>query len=376
MGEIFTRPLPAVPLPSTGERLTSTLTGETQIEHLHRYIHARELCRGKHVLDVASGEGYGSALLAQVAASVVGIEIASDAVEHARRSYMSENLRFVQGDARQMEVPSESVDVVVSFETIEHFAEQEQFLREVRRVLRSDGMFVVSTPDRDNYSPAETSANPFHVLELTQTEFSALLAPHFKHIRSLVQRPIIGSVMLPSASSATTAPALWFEKRGEEHFEASQGLARPKYVIALASHREISALPSSVYVETSRLGYLTPTDYSQALEELRRQLECSNNECAVLVRTNERAEQAYSLVQQQLLERRQHIADSQHQLAALQHQLAALQHQLAALQHQLADCREEVSNRNQLIEGIHASTSWRVTAPLRALKSGLGGRRG
>src|SRR5213079_65208 len=78
MGEIFSRPAPAVPLPFTGERLTSELTGQTEIEHLHRYLLAREFCRGKRVLDVASGEGYGAALLAQVAAAVTGVDIAQD----------------------------------------------------------------------------------------------------------------------------------------------------------------------------------------------------------------------------------------------------------------------------------------------------------
>jgi SAM-dependent methyltransferase/GT2 family glycosyltransferase len=271
MGEIFSRPLPVETLPFTGERLTSALTGETEIEHLHRYLYARGLCRDKDVLDVASGEGYGSALLAQVATSVVGVEIAEEAVQHARRSYHRDNLRFVQGDARKMEIPSESVDVVVSFETIEHFVEQEEFLKEVRRVLRPGGLFVVSTPDRDNYSPAEFPANPYHALELTYDEFDTILTRHFAHTRYLMQRPIIGSVMLPSCTSGGTASSVCFEKRGEQHFEASQGLARPRYVIAFASDREPAAPSPTVYVETSRVGSLTPLDDTQGqqLETLR-----------------------------------------------------------------------------------------------------------
>jgi hypothetical protein len=59
--EIFDRPLPSAPLPFTGERLTSAIAGKTEIEHWHRYLYARELCRGKDVVDVACGEGYGSA---------------------------------------------------------------------------------------------------------------------------------------------------------------------------------------------------------------------------------------------------------------------------------------------------------------------------
>jgi SAM-dependent methyltransferase len=366
-------------MPFTGERLTSALTGETEIEHLHRYLYARELCREKDVLDVASGEGYGSALLAQVATSVVGLEIAADAVEHARGAYQRKNLRFVQGDARKMELPAACVDVVVSFETIEHFAEQEEFLKEVRRVLRPGGMFVVSTPDRDHYSPAEAPANPYHALELTQQEFSALLARHFAHVSCLLQRPLIGSLMLPAASGSASPPALCFERRGKEHFEASQGLARPRYVIALASDREISSLPATAYVETSRLGYLTAesvdathremeniqreleaekaraaheletekTRAAAVVQELRRLLEHSNSERAVLVSTNERAQQACTLMRQQL----------------------------ASVQQELVACQQQVSNKHREIDLLHASTSWRVTAPLRAVKSRFRRRR-
>src|SRR5271166_4681844 len=167
MGEIIQRPLPPTPLSFTGERLTSAYGGQTAIEHLHRYLMAREWCRGKDVLDVASGEGYGTALLAQVARKALGLEIARDAVEHANGAYKADNLSFLVGDARALPCPDACFDVVTSFETIEHFAEQSLFLREIRRVLRLGGLFIVSTPDRDNYSPAESPANPFHVKELT-----------------------------------------------------------------------------------------------------------------------------------------------------------------------------------------------------------------
>ena len=91
MGEIFERALPATPLEWTGERFTTATYGQVEIEHLHRYFLARDLCRGLDVMDVASGEGYGTALLAQTARSVIGVEISEEAVAHATSSYKSPN---------------------------------------------------------------------------------------------------------------------------------------------------------------------------------------------------------------------------------------------------------------------------------------------
>jgi ubiquinone/menaquinone biosynthesis C-methylase UbiE len=258
MGEIIPRPTPPTPLPFTGERLTSEYGGQTQIEHLHRYLLAREWCRDKDVLDVASGEGYGTALLAQVARSAIGVEIAHDVVAHASNSYRSENLSFVQGDARSLPVPDASRDIIVSFETIEHFGEHQRFLKEVRRVLRPGGLFVVSTPDRDNYSPPDAPVNPFHAKELTEAEFEALLRCHFAEVSILLQRPVFGSVMLPMAAEG--AAQLSFERRGLSHFESSVGLARPQYLVAFASDDSVAAVPSSVYIDTAQLGMLNPIE--------------------------------------------------------------------------------------------------------------------
>jgi SAM-dependent methyltransferase len=253
VGEIFRWEHPADALPFTGERFTSETSGQIEIEHLHRYFLARELSRDKEVLDIASGEGYGSALLAQTASSVVGVEIDAEVVAHATQAYSRPNLRFVHGDARAIPLPAASVDVVVSFETIEHLYEQERFIAEVRRVLRPDGVFIVSTPDRDVYSPPDSPANPFHVRELTISEFEQALRNHFAHVDCLLQRPMLGSALLP-AHAATTGPALTFERRGDDYFEGSVGLPRAFYAVAVASAWPIAIPAACLYIEAGNVG--------------------------------------------------------------------------------------------------------------------------
>jgi SAM-dependent methyltransferase len=251
MDDVFPREAAAAPEPFTGERLTAALTGQTPIEHYHRYLLARSLCHGLDVLDVASGEGYGSAQIAQVARSVIGVEYAAATVRSAIANFPRPNLRFAQGDARALPLPDACVDMVVSFETIEHFDRQDDFLAEVRRVLRPDGRFIVSTPDRDIYSPPGAPPNPFHVRELTREEFVTLLRRYFDHVEIQSQRPILGSALLGDAASPS--PPMVFERRDATHFEAGPGLRRAPYVVALAANQPLRPLVPSLYIERSDL---------------------------------------------------------------------------------------------------------------------------
>src|SRR5439155_25446133 len=109
----------------------------------------------------------------------VGVDIAPDAVAHAARTYQAPNLHFAAGHCSRLPLADRSVDVVVSFETIEHITAQEEFLGEIRRVLRPDGVLVMSSPDRAVYSGPGTEPNPFHVKELDLAEFRALPSSRF-----------------------------------------------------------------------------------------------------------------------------------------------------------------------------------------------------
>ena len=249
MTEIIPREAAVDPEPFTGERLTSALTGQTQIEHYHRYLFARTLCRDLDVLDVASGEGYGAAQLAQVARQVLGLEFAGATVRNAAANFPRPNLRFIQGDARALPFAEASLDVVTSFETIEHFDRQQNFVAEVRRVLRPDGCFIVSTPDRDVYSPPGSPPNPFHVREFDRAEFLELLHRHFRYISLIRQRPMLVSGLFPE-EPASIAPLI-FERTGDDNFLSDTALPKAPYLIAIASELAPRLAPVSLLVERS-----------------------------------------------------------------------------------------------------------------------------
>lgn len=181
----------------TGERLVSAIQDETATEHLHRYGLSLAFCRGKDVLDIACGEGYGSSFIADVAHRVTGVDIDADVISFAQSKYKKANLRFMTGSAFQIPLPDSCVDVVVSFETIEHHDKHDEMLTEIKRVLRPGGLAIISTPDKKHYSDERNFVNHFHVKELTRTEFGELLDRHFKNTQMLSQRICYGSLILP-----------------------------------------------------------------------------------------------------------------------------------------------------------------------------------
>ncbi|WP_235839902.1 methyltransferase domain-containing protein [Derxia lacustris] len=231
----------AQPLPWTGERFLPTLDGRIRYEHLHRYAVCSALAGGKRLLDIASGEGYGSALLAQVAASVCGVDISAEAVAHARAQYGAQfpNLQFVQGSATAIPFAAAEFDMVVSFETLEHLAEQEEMLAEIRRVLKPGGLLVISTPDRAVYARTDGGHNQFHVRELSAEEFRALLDRHFGHVALYGQTlATVGWVQPESGAELAPAVETWMPQADGVRRALPQ-LAECIYRIALCADRPL-----------------------------------------------------------------------------------------------------------------------------------------
>ncbi len=234
----------------TGERFIPELDGEIKYEHLHRYALAIELADGKSVLDIASGEGYGSALLAQVAQVVVGVDIDSEAVEHARHKYVRSNLSFRVGSCAAIPLPDDSVDLVVSFETIEHHDQHDKMMEEIKRVLKPCGMVILSSPNRLIYSDEIDYDNSYHVKELYYDELYALLKRHFQYLCLYGQRLATGSFIFPLEDSGARYYQAYTGNCARIYRKACQ-LSSPTYYIAICSDDALlqqQAL-SSVYLD-------------------------------------------------------------------------------------------------------------------------------
>jgi ubiquinone/menaquinone biosynthesis C-methylase UbiE len=202
----------AAPMDFTGERMVpESADRDTFWEHIYRYRFASRFVRGKHVLDIACGEGYGSkGLQFNGAASVIGVDISPEACHHAHSKY---GIDARVGCATSIPIPSNSVDLVVSFETIEHLQDAERFLRECVRVLRPTGTMIVSTPNKNVYNPNDNPQNnPFHVNELSETEFESLMGGRFSNRRIYVQS--LKSAPRWSFASFASADSPWHDWRG------------------------------------------------------------------------------------------------------------------------------------------------------------------
>ena len=162
-----------------GERMVPAFHAGALVygEHITRYESIAHLLKDKVVLDIASGSGYGSYIMAESAQKVIGVEIDQDSVDYATRNYGRKNIEFKLGSAEEIPLKDASVDVVVTFETIEHIENYRKFLREIKRVLKPDGFAIVSTPN----DPEFPEGNHFHLHEFEEEELQNELAAYFKY---------------------------------------------------------------------------------------------------------------------------------------------------------------------------------------------------
>jgi ubiquinone/menaquinone biosynthesis C-methylase UbiE len=170
------------------ERVTLEATTKgTYSTHLKRYEFASKYCEEKDVLDAACGTGYGTFYLSDMARSVIGLDIDRQAIDYANEHYKRDNINFVRMDiSKEIKFPDKYFDTVCSIETIEHLPGIDTYIREVARVLKEGGKYIVSTPyvKKTNLRPTRSC----HHAEYSMKDLGKILEGHFRNIEFYGER--------------------------------------------------------------------------------------------------------------------------------------------------------------------------------------------
>jgi SAM-dependent methyltransferase len=226
----------------TGERVVpGQVNDDLWAEHISRYAFAARCASGASVLDIGCGAGYGTAELARSGRSAVGIDIAPEAVAYGRAHYGLPNLSFVAASATALPFGDSCFDLVTGFEVIEHLFEWRGLLAEARRVLRPEGVFLVSTPNKSYYTESRGAegANPFHAHEFEFAEFQAALAEFFPCVEVLLQNHVEAVAFYPDGP----LPAV------DARLDGVRGTSRDAhFFLAVCSGRNAAVLRGLLYV--------------------------------------------------------------------------------------------------------------------------------
>ncbi len=248
----------------SGERYLPEMNIDSEISifHRQRYESILSICAGKNVVDAACGEGYGSSFIAEKAACVIGIDISHEAIENAKGKYQKENLHYYEASVERIPVEDNWADVFVSYETIEHVTEdiQRKFLKEIRRILKKDGILIMSSPDKRNYSDIPQFHNEFHVHELYFEEFDALLKRYFPNRKYYYQGMFCNSYIFGKEQGISGREKKLILRESDQ--------TRSEYLIAVCGKRKGEADISSVIYDASNMYYLLKDEVLQLKERL------------------------------------------------------------------------------------------------------------
>jgi O-antigen biosynthesis protein len=365
-----------------GARYVPEIAGNIRLALLHRYVLARQLARNRIVLDIACGDGEGADLLAPVATSVIGVDPAPDRVAAASRRYRRANLTFRGGSCTAIPIMDASVDLVVSFDTIEYEAQQVRMLEEMRRVLAPGGLLILSTPDRDECAAAG-HRNPLHVALFSRDELGQSLRAYFPHVSIVGQRMRAGSFVGPLDDR--TDVRFQSAHHDDHDGEAVVGLDAPLDLIAVASDEPLPPIPIGVmdggdfvFVDHPAPAVVPPRDETidgltrrvadlarLHARERRRLIDIRDVVANLHAAVDHHRAEAQAAWERVRIHEVRSAALEREQLAALDEERAAYQRHLSRVEQDAADARvrgEGLAAAIQRLEGERASERAAVAA--------------
>jgi ubiquinone/menaquinone biosynthesis C-methylase UbiE len=228
----------------SGERLIPSVHGFIKSEHLHRYALASEYSKNKTVLDVACGEGYGTKLISKNAHTIWGLDIDNESINNAKNKYQASNLNFELGDIDKMPFEDKKFDLVICFETIEHVKDYNASLIEIKRILKDDGMLIMSTPNKLVYSDNRNFKNKFHTHEFYIEEYKKWMNKNFTNNIFLYQSQILGSYLHCEGNQSMV------NFKGSYTDISKINNLDFKYIISISSNAKLDNVNSSIFSDT------------------------------------------------------------------------------------------------------------------------------
>lgn len=331
----------------TGERvIPGQVDADLWNEHLARYAFVRQFCRDQRVLDIGCGTGYGTDVLRQTAASVIGLDYASGALDYARINYPTS--KWIRGSADALPFANNSFDLAVSFEVIEHLLDHQALLREAARVVNPNGVFIVSTPNTVFYAEARQTSgpNPFHQHEFTLDEFRHALAAHFSNVAVLAENHTAG-ILIESPDGSP---------EGACHLEGLSNPEEANYFIAVCSNGSLPPLSSYVHIPRAANVLKERADHIHALEA---EIKTKNEWLATGQREHQHLLETHTGVLEELKRSNAWAQQLDSKLKSAQERIVALQGELADEQRaglqMSADYQERIK---ELHEELERRTKW------------------
>ena len=258
--------------------LETEITSWDAAIHVARYASAKQFCNGLKVLDIGCGEGYGSMMMLNWgASSVLGVDISEVAITKAKIRFQENDLEFRQIEADNEEFLNQQFDLIVSFETIEHVSNPNQFLANIKKSLKIDGIAIISCPN-DGWYYANGGSNPFHKNVWNADQFRTLVSQHFDDVTLNYGYISVGftNAIAPHNDALSLSSTSGDLEVIQEDKKISQTEAA--YFLALIGSQEVK--PSSAHVlhgMTSYFGgevrsYDTPGDLISRLNKVEKRM--------------------------------------------------------------------------------------------------------
>ncbi|HYA14072.1 MAG TPA: glycosyltransferase [Syntrophales bacterium] len=216
---------------------------------LHQYRFAKEFIKDKKVLVLGSGKGYGCFILSEDAESVICIDKDERNIRYASSNYIKENLEFIKGPLIDVPVKEEKTfDVIVCFEALEQVEERHELMKEVKRLLKDDGIFIVSSSNKYVSSGQTAYEKPLRLKELSFDEFKSLLKKHFKNTLIYGQKVFPSSNIFPLFRSSVATRDYTIEKGDKAFLFVPHERKEARYLIAVSSDGHIKDITGNSYL--------------------------------------------------------------------------------------------------------------------------------